>query len=205
MAHPVLIPVGVGLALATVAGVGLRLRAKSKTSGGITPAVAAAANAQLQQQVVTGVANGTVRLGTNGVPFVAIPSTPPADPSVVVAGLTDPTTKLIGILPNDQLTVNAGLLAQSMQNGSNTIPGFQSNENILFQVTTTGQVGNMAPDPASGAVSQGSTGPIVAESRDARFNPGAPIQIPLAAITGVQTPDAAQLDAKLAATATQKP
>lgn len=201
MAHPALIPVGIGLVLAT--GIGLRLRAKSKAAP-VSPA-AAAANAQLQQSVVTGVANGTVRLGTNGVPFVAIPLTPPADPSVIVAGLTDPTTKLIGILPNDQLTVNAGLLAQSLQNGSGTIPGFQPNENILFQVKTTGQISNMAPDPASGAVSQGSTGPIVAESRDSRFSPGAPIQIPLSAITGVQTPDAAQLDAKLAATATQQP
>ncbi len=203
MAHPVLIPVGIGLGLLTATGVALRVRAATKKPP-IDPAIAAAAQATLKQQITTGLANGTVKLGTNGVPFQAIPSGPPPSPSAVVAGLTDPTTKLIGILPDDQLTVNSTLLAQSLQGGASGIPGFQPNENILMQVTTTGQVGNMAPDPASGAVAQGSTGPIVAISRDPKFDPGGPISIPLSAITGVQPPDAAAQNAATAAAA-QKP
>lgn len=197
--HPALIAAG----LVGAAGIGTAVVLRAKKPAAIAPATVAAANAQATQDIKQGLATGAVRLGTNGVPFQAIPTGPPSDPSAIVKGLTDPGTGLIGILPKDQLTVDSTVLAQSLQLAGDVIPNFAPHENILFQVTSSGQIGNMTPDPASGSIAQGSTGPIVAESRDPKFNPGQPIQIPLAAITGVQPPDAAAVDAKLAAQATK--
>ncbi len=163
-------------------------------------AAAAPAAASLVASIQAGLANGTVQLGSNGVPFQATPTGPPPTPAQVMQGLQDPTTGLVGVLPTDLITVNSSLLADSLVKGATSIPGFAPNENVLMVVQSNGTIGNFAGN--SGA--QGGTGPIMAISQEARLDLPAPIAVPVLAVTGVQPADAAILEAAAARLAQKK-
>lgn len=126
-----------------------------------------AAKAQIKQDTAKDLANGTALLGTNGLPFNV---TSPFDPSKTPAQLIDPATGQLAILPTDQITVDAGIL------GSTLPGGLPFTGNILMEVKSL-------IDPKNG--------PVMAESRDPRFNPGGAIPVPPSAITSVTPLDTA--------------
>ncbi len=176
-----------------VGGVGgvllLRQRAKAKAlaaakaqvaatgpviSPNATPAQVAANQAALAANIQAGLANGTVKLGTNGVPFS---TTSPFDPSKTPAQLLNPDGTL-ALIVTDFVTVNNDLLASSLVQGAGNVPGFAPGENILMQIVSIA-------DPR--------VGPIMAISKDPRLTLNAPIGIQPVMITGVQpAQDAAQ-------------
>lgn len=183
-------PVTLGL-LAAGAGIGtvlvLRARKNNAASSAAAPVISpnatpqqvAANQAALAANIQAGLANGTVRLGTNGVPFATVS---PFDPSKTPAQLLNPDGTL-GIIVTDFVTVSNDLLAASLVQGAGGLPGFAPGENVLMQV-------KRIDDPR--------VGPIFADTTDPKVQPPVTgISITPAMITGVQPAGSAASSAAL--------